>query len=115
MRRRPRLGFATIAALLMAVAAYTAFWFVAAGRIESSFGDWGQSAKGDKLDFSWQKIRIDGYPAAFRVRLASVVARDDARTPTPEFHVPVLSATARPWNFADWRLTMRNGLAAEIT
>lgn len=114
MRRPTRLGLAIIAALLVAAGAYTAFWFVVAGRIESGLADWAQSARADKLDVSWQKIRVGGYPAAILVDLDSVVLHDGARTPAPEFHVAVLSGVARPWNFADWRLWMPEGFTADL-
>ena len=115
MRRRTRLGLATIAALLLAAGAYTVFWFVVAGRIESGVNTWAQSARADKIDVSWHSIGVSGYPAAFEVALDSAVLRDTARTPSPEFHVPVLSGTARPWDFADWRLAMPEGFTAGLS
>jgi len=114
MRRRTRLGLATIAALLVAAGAYTAFWFVVAGRLESGFAAWAQSAQADKIDLSWRKLRVTGYPAAFRINLDAAVLRDTSIMPSPEFRTPILSGSAHPWDFADWRLAMPDGFTADI-
>jgi hypothetical protein len=59
-------------------------------------------------------MRVSGYPAAFRVDLGSAALRDGAITPSPELRVPVLSGTARPWDFADWRLAAPEGFTADF-
>jgi hypothetical protein len=59
-------------------------------------------------------MRVSGYPAAFRVDLGSAALRDGAVTPSPELHIPALSGTARPWNFAVWRLAAPEGLTADF-
>ena len=59
-------------------------------------------------------VRVSGYPAAFRIDLGSAALRDGAITPSPEFHIPVLSGTARPWDFADWRLAAPEGFTADF-
>jgi hypothetical protein len=114
MRRSTRLGLVILAALLAVAGAYTVYWFVIASRIESGLAAWAQSVRTDKIDASWQKLRVGGYPAAFRVDLHSVIVRDGAITPSPEVYVPLLSGTAYPWNFADWQLAAPEGLTAEL-
>ncbi len=115
MRRSTRLGLVTLAALLVIAGAYSAFWFVAAGRIEEGVVAWAQSARADKTDVSWEKIGVTGFPIAFRADLVSAVVRDEAVTPSPELRIPVLSGTARPWDFADWRLAAPEGFTANLT
>src|SRR6266853_2836110 len=114
MPRPTRFGLVILAALLVAGGGYTAFWFLVARRIEAGIVDWALSQRADKIDLSWQKMRVSGYPVAFRVDLGSVALRDSAITPSPEIHVPVLSGTARPWNFADWRLAAPDGFTADL-
>ena len=114
MLRSTRFGLVILAALLLIGGGYTAFWFLVARRIEAGIVDWAQSQRADKIDLSWQKMRVSGYPVAFRVDLDSAALRDRAITPSPELHVPVLSGTARPWNFADWRLTAPDGFTADL-
>ena len=114
MRRSTRLGLLALAALLVIVGAYSAFWFVAAGRIKESVATWAQSARADETDASWHKIRVTGFPLAFRADLVSAVLRDEAVTPSPELRIPVLSGTAHPWDFANWRLAASEGFTAEL-
>jgi hypothetical protein len=114
MPRSTRFGLVILAALLVVGGGYTAYWFLVARRIEAGIIDWAQSQRADKVDFSWQKMRVSGYPAVFRVDLGSAVLRDGAITPSPDLHIPVLSGTARPWDFADWRLATPEGFTADF-
>ena len=114
MRQPTRLGLVMLVALLVVAGAYTIYWFVVAGRIEASVVDWAQSQRADKIEVSWQKLQVSGFPAAFRIGLGSAVLRDGSVRPSPEFHIPVLSGTARPWNLADWRLAAPEGFTADL-
>lgn len=114
MPRSTRFGLVILAALLVIAGGYTAYWFLVAHRIEAGIVDWALSQRADKIDLSWQKMRVSGYPVAFRVDLGSAALRDGAITPSPELHVPVLSGTARPWDFADWRLAAPEGFTADF-
>lgn len=113
--RRSTLGLILFVALLAVIAgAYSAYWLYVAGRIENGLVAWAQSSRADKLDFSWQKMRVAGFPVAFRVELEAAHLRDRTRIPSPEFSVPSLSGSARPWNFAEWQLSASDGLTAEL-
>src|SRR5271166_54958 len=114
MRRSTRLGLVTLAALLVIVGAYSALWFVAASRIKEGVVAWAQSARAERTDVSWHKIRVTGFPIAFRADLVSAVLRDEAVTPSPTLRIPMLSGTARPWDFADWRLAASEGFTANL-
>jgi hypothetical protein len=109
-----RFGLVILAALLVVGGGYTAYWFLVARRIEAGIVDWALSQRAEKIDFSWQKMRVSGYPVAFRVDLGSAALHDGAITPSPELHIPVLSGTARPWDFADWRLAAPEGFTADF-
>jgi hypothetical protein len=114
MRRSTRLSLVILGALLIVAGAYTGYWFFVAGQIEDSVVAWAQSARSDKVEVSWRTLRVAGFPGAFRVELDAAALRDNALTPAPEFHLPVVSATARPWDFTNWRLAARDGFGAEI-
>jgi len=115
MPRSTRFDLVIFAALLVVGGGYTAYWFLVARRIEAGIVDWALSQRLEMIDLSWQEMRVSGYPAAFRVDLGSVALRDGAITPSPELHIPVLAATARPWDFADWRLAGPEGFTADFT
>jgi hypothetical protein len=114
MPRSTRFGLVILAALLVIAGGYTGYWFLVARRIEAGIVDWAQSKRADKIDFSWQKMHVTGYPFAFRVDLGSAALRDGTITPSPELHITMLSGTARPWNFADWRLVAPDGFTADF-
>ncbi len=114
MRRSTRLGLATLAGLLLTAAAYTAYWFVVAGRVKDGIVGWAQSAQADKLEVSWQTLRVTGFPATFRVEIETAALRDLALTPAPAIRVPWLTGTAWPWDLTEWRLATRDGFTAEI-
>ena len=114
MPRSTRFGLVILAALLVVAGGYTAYWFLVAYRIEAGIADWALSQQADKIDLSWHNVWVSGYPAAFRIDLGSAELRDGAITPSPELHIPVLSGTARPWDFADWRLAAPEGFRADF-
>lgn len=113
MRRSTRL-LIVLGALLVIAGGYTGYWFIVAGQIEDGVVSWAQSARADKIDVSWQKLRVSGFPVGFRVEIDAATLRDNALAPPPEFRIPAVSGTARPWDFADWRLIAREGFAADI-
>ena len=111
MRRSLRFGLAA-AALLVLCGAYTAFWFVAAGRIEDGLGQWAEAQRAQNVDLSWDAIRVGGFPFAFRVELSAARLRGRASDPGGEARMPLLEGSTRPWNFRVWQLTARDGISA---
>ncbi|MBO0739287.1 MAG: DUF2125 domain-containing protein, partial [Alphaproteobacteria bacterium] len=114
MGRPTRLGLAILAALLVVCGAYTIFWFVVAGQIKSGVAAWAQSAQGNKVEVSWKEMSVTGFPGAFRVRLDRAALRDNRLSPPPQLRIPLLSGTARPWDFADWRIAAADGFSAAL-
>lgn len=113
MRRPLRLGlWAAGLLLLVAFGGYSAFWFVAAGRVEDGIGQWAQSLRAkNKLDLTWKTVRVGGFPFAFRIGLGEARLHNLA-SGGGELQMPVLSASARPWQFRVWRLAAPDGLTA---
>jgi hypothetical protein len=114
MLRSTRLGLATVVGLLVLGGAYTLYWWIVAGRIEDRILAWQQSVRAQEIDASWQTIRVVGFPFHFRIALSSAALRDRALTPAPEVRLAELTGSARPWDFADWRLGAPQGLAAGL-
>src|ERR1700687_5595944 len=105
MRRSTRLGLAVAVLLIAIFGAYSAFWFVVAGRLEDGVGQWAGSLRAQNLDLSWRSIRVGGVPFGFRVVLSEARLRGSATTPNGELQVPLLSGSALPWNLRLWQLT----------
>jgi len=114
MRRPTRLGLAILAALLLTAGGYTAYWFYVAGQINDGLVDWARSVRADKIEASWEKTRVTGFPLAFRVDLEAAALRDARASPSPELRVASLSGTARPWDFTNWQLAAPAGFAGDL-
>jgi hypothetical protein len=110
MRRGPLLG---IIVVVLLIGAYGAFWFIAAGRIESGIALWADSLRQDNAELTWRTIRVGGFPFAFDVRLTDARLRA-AKAPGGNLSAPVFSASARPWNFYDWQLSAPEGLSGTV-
>lgn len=110
MRRGPLVG---IIVIVLLIGAYCAYWFIAAGRIEGGIGAWAESLRRDNAELTWRAIRVGGFPFAFDVRLSDARIRA-TKAPGGELNAPVISASARPWNFQDWRLEAPAGLNGAV-
>jgi len=111
MRRRKGLLF-VIALLLILAGGYTAFWFVAAGKMEQGLGEWAEAARAQKIAASWRSLRVAGFPFAFRLELSDAALRDEAINPPTDIRMPLLSASAHPWSFGVWHLAAPQGVSA---
>jgi len=114
MGRPTRLGLAVIAVLLVSLGGYTAYWLIVANRISEAIAAWAQTERPEKVDVSWQKVGVWGFPFFWRVELENTVLRDGRLTPPPEVRIPVVSATARPWDFSNWELLAPQGASAML-
>jgi hypothetical protein len=105
---------AALIVLLCGLGGYVAYWRYVAQRIEAGLVAWQQSESKHKIEASWQRLRVGGFPFAFRIELDQPVFRDLSRSPPPELRLARLSGAARPWDFADWRLDAPGGFTAEL-
>jgi hypothetical protein len=112
MRRRTLLGLAVLALPVVLLGVYAAYWLIVAGQVKDGVSAWAQAQRARKIDVSWQRIGVGGFPLASRVRLEDAVLHDGRITPSPELHIPKLEAAARPWDFADWQLSAPEGMSA---
>jgi hypothetical protein len=112
MRRPTRLGLVAALLLLALVGVYGAFWFVAAGRIADGVSEAAESLRAQNLDLSWQAVRVAGFPLAFRIELSEARLNDRRVSQPVELRMPLLSGSARPWNFRIWTLAAPDGLSA---
>jgi hypothetical protein len=114
MRRPTRYGLAAFVALLVLLGGYGAYWLFVARRIENGIAAWAAASQQRKVDAAWRAIAVGGFPIWFRVELTGVVLEDHSLSPAPQLRVPALSASAAPWDLADWRLRAPAGLSAGL-
>jgi hypothetical protein len=107
--------FRLVGAVLVIVAgAYSVFWWVAAGKIEEAVTTWQATAREQKIDASWQTMRVAGYPLSFRLELTDVALKNGTTNPPATLQAPMLIATVHPWNFhASW-LAAPDGLGVTV-
>jgi hypothetical protein len=112
MRRSTRIGLAVAIILLLALGGvYTAFWFIAAGRIEEGVVQGADALRAQNVDATWQGVRVGGYPLAFRVELSDARLRTTGGNVPAELRAPSLFASTRPWNYRVWQLAAPEGLS----
>lgn len=114
MRHSTRSAVVAFVVLLVPVGAYIGYWRFVAAQIENGLDVWRQSAPKQKIDASWQRLQVTGFPFAFRVEIDNASFRDHAWNPAPELRLANLIGTARPWDFDNWRLAAPEGFAADL-
>ena len=114
MRHPTRLGLVVAAVLLVLLGAYTAYWLIVASRISDGITAWAQTERAEKVDISWQKVGVRGFPLFWRVELQGAVLREGRLSPSPEVHLPAVSAIARAWDFGKWELLAPQGVSATL-
>jgi hypothetical protein len=110
MRRRTRYGLAALAALVVLLGGYSAYWVAVASQIENGVAAWALSARKRQVDASWRAFAVAGFPVRFQVELKDAALRDRSVDPTPELRVPALIGSAAPWDLGAWRLDAPAGL-----
>jgi hypothetical protein len=113
MRRSTVLWFVG-AVLVVGIGVYTAFWWIVAGKIEDAATAWRETAHAQKIDATWQKMRVTGYPLALQLDLSDVAVKDGATSPPTTFQAPLLSATIRPWNLHGASFDAPSGFSAAL-
>src|SRR3954447_904813 len=92
---------ATIVLLLLLVlfGAYTALWFFIADRMQDEIAHGAERERQNKLDISWEKLRVHGYPLAFRIEASGLRLRDLMPKRGADLEALWLEERAGPWNF----------------
>jgi hypothetical protein len=111
MRRPVRLGLIAAIILVLGVGGYSAFWWIAAGRIEDGAAQWAAAMRAQGVAASWQTLSVGGYPFAFRIEVTG--ARLAGTTPNlaGELTAPRLTATVGATNLHAATLTAPEGLS----
>lgn len=112
--RRSTVFRLVAAVLVLGFGAYSAFWWFAAGKIKEAAEDWRKTAQAQKIDASWQQMRVSGYPLAFRLELSDVTVKSGASNPPAQLQAPLLSATVHPWNFHAAGFAAPDGLSLAL-
>lgn len=113
MRRSTVLRLAG-AVLVIGFGVYSAYWWVAAGKIKQEAAAWQNAERAQKIDVSWHKIHVAGYPLSFRLELSDFALKDGASNPPAELDAPTLYASIKPWNFRSVSLAAPDGISVAL-
>ena len=103
--RRSRLFLPLFLLAVAAIAGlYTAYWFVAAGRIRAAVMDWAEARRVAGYTVGWDRVGVAGFPFAFRVNIEAPVLGDNHAQPGWEARGAQLVGEAKPWAPQVWRL-----------
>jgi len=102
------------AVLVIGFGAYSAYWWVAAGKIKKAATAWQGAERAQKIDVSWQKMRVAGYPLSFRLELTDAALKDSASNPPVELTAPTLAASLKPWNFRNFWFSAPDGISVGL-
>lgn len=107
-----RIATVVLLLLLVLFGVYTALWFFIANRMTDEIAQWVESERQHKLDVSWETLRVVGYPLAFRITADGLHVRDLMPGRAVTLQVPLMQASAHPWNFRSWAIDAPAGLTA---
>ena len=109
-RQRPARWtlYAPFAALLVALAAYTAYWLYAAGEIRASIEDWIDDHRRAGYQIAHDGLTIAGYPFRFDARLAAPRMIAPASEGGWRLETPELAAGALPHDLNRWIVAARS-------
>lgn len=99
------------AVLVIGFGAYSAYWWVAAGKIKEQASAWRNAESAQKIDVAWQTMRVAGYPFSFRLEASDFSLKDDASNPPVALAATTLFASLKPWNFHNFWFSAPDGLS----
>jgi hypothetical protein len=100
--------FVPFAVLLAIAAAYSGYWFYIAAKLRSGVTPWAEARRAEGYTLRWDDLRVDGFPAAFRLHFqhpSIAGSRPVPFTATGD----TLIGEARPWDLRDWHVTAPAG------
>ena len=94
------LAASVVGGIAFAVVAYSAYWFVAAGKIEDRIAEWAADQRARGITVEAGAPQVSGYPLQFEVALQRPSVDNSANGWT--WRGDVLTASFRPWRFDEF-------------
>ena len=99
------LAASVVGGIAIAVIGYTAYWFVAAGKIEDRIAEWAEDQRARGIVVEAGAPEVSGYPLQFQVSLDHPSVDNSAQGWA--WRGDVLTASFRPWRFDKFDLKFR--------
>lgn len=92
--------------LIVAIGLYTAYWIYASGEIRKSARDWIMEQEAAGYDIDHGRMRVVGYPLRFTLDVVEPEITAPPHEGGWQARFERLGASAMPWNFNHWILTL---------
>jgi hypothetical protein len=109
-----RVLLAAAAVLVLALALWSGYWLYAARQVRSAVIAWAEARRAEGLTLVWDRLEVEGYPFAFRVRADRPIVSDARGGPPWELRLPELVGTAPAWTLRRWRFAGAQGASARL-
>ena len=99
MRRALLVAAAIVGAIVIAVAGYTGYWFIAAGEIGDRIDEWAEKQRGQGLEIESEGTYVSGFPLRFEIALREPRIHDTRNG--WRWATASLRAEASAWDFSE--------------
>lgn len=89
---------ALVVAVIVAAAAWTGYWYLAAGRLRTGIADWAAAQTANGVEVSYSSIAISGYPFRLHVDIGAPRLAWRQQPGAPEWQTASLTGIAQPWD-----------------
>jgi hypothetical protein len=113
-RRMKRFILVVAALLVLVLALWSGYWVYAARQVRSSVIAWAEARRAEGLTLVWDRLEVEGFPLAFRVRADRLIVSDARGGPPWELRLPELVGTAPAWTLQRWRFAGAQGVSARL-
>lgn len=86
------------AAVLLAIIAYTAYWFVIADRIEQGLIKWAAARRADGMAVEYSTLKLTGFPLRMQAQATDVRIAGPGQTPAWQWRSAQLTGNVLPYN-----------------
>src|SRR5215468_3010071 len=86
------------AAILLLLAAYSGYWWLAAGRLDAGIDAWAAAQREAGLTIEYQRGSVGGYPLSFRTTFLRPHIAGTIRGQTFDWLGPDVEASVSPFN-----------------
>ena len=94
---RLRWAYGLIAAILVAIGGYTAFWYALKSRVERGVADWAAERRALGWQVGYTLKPVTGFPYRLVVDLAEIAIADPTHPQAWELRLPAVEVVTHPW------------------
>jgi hypothetical protein len=95
----PGMRYALLSmAILLAMIAYTVYWFSLAGQIERNIAQWAEARRADGMVVEYEALQVTGFPLRVQAQVANVHVAAPGQNPVWGWRSPLLTGNVVPYS-----------------